>query len=434
MAIFVSDPMGVPSEFENSTQAKDPFNFGAYSQKINSPLADLFPFELGWALIEHLRTQAVASEVGRRLAKNDQVLSVLPGAKEPEVMILIIGESSSRQDWGIFNEKSPNTTPRLLERTRSDRGLYLQTNVIAQSVATRYAVPPLLTDQPIYWANGRANEKASHSLISVARRAGYWTGWFSNQSSGGESDSVQAIYAKEAEAVAFINPSSYSRQGSYDGALLPLVEGAIDKENRIFLVIHTLGSHFRFSHRYPPSFEKFKPSESAYESTGSGNSNETLNAYRNSILYTDYFIDSVIGVLETSRRSAVLIYVSDHGQGIAEEGCDKSPINRSMARAYEVPSLVWISAEYRKANPDVPKRIELSNAAPLTTKLIYQTMIDFLQGGVADDGRTGARPSYLRQNVNGDRQLIVTPQMQWEDFSEAAKIDRCNIREIGRKK
>jgi hypothetical protein len=40
----------------------------------------------------------------------------------------------------------------------------------------------------------------------------------------------------------------------------------------------------------------------------------------------------------------------------------------------------------------------------------------------------------LRQNVNGDRQLIVTPQMQWEDFSEAAKIDRCNIREIGRKK
>ena len=73
---------------------------------------------------------------------------------------------------------------------------------------------------------------------------------------------------------------------------------------------------------------------------------QLLNAYDNSIVYTDWLIHQVISVLRSipERRSA-LIYLSDHGESLGENGLYMHGVPISMApkEQIEIPFLVWTS-------------------------------------------------------------------------------------------
>src|SRR6202008_4924655 len=99
--------------------------------------------------------------------------------------------------------------------------------------------------------------------------------------------------------------------------------------------------------RYPPGFAKFLPEchdredrslENAQRLLGTGHENfaairkariqklktcgdaALVNEYDNSILYTDYFLHEVIERL--TARHALMLYVSDHGESLGDEGRD----------------------------------------------------------------------------------------------------------------
>lgn len=386
-----------------------------------------FPYELAWAVAEHRDAQTVVSETINQMKESSHAIRPRSQSKMPDLVILVIGESSSRQDWRLFNAQSADTTPRLSARRARDPGLLLQTNVVAQSTATRYAVPRMLTDEPLFWPDGKGNPNATRSVLSIARNAGYRTGWYSNQTAGGKHDGPLAVYAKEADSIAFVNPSSYLQQGTYDEALLPLLDQHLGTKNKAFLVLHTLGSHFKFSHRYPPEFERFVPAESRqYRSPGSATQAQeaVANAYRNSVLYTDHLLEVVISKLEATQRSAVLLYVSDHGQGLSEPGCDKQVMNRSMARAYEVPSLVWLSPRYRQEHPASLELLKNHESAAFTTADVFPALLDLIEGDVVGNEREGG---FVRGPMPHTPQMVVSPQMQWIDFPAASLRNRCAI-------
>lgn len=409
-----------PSAAETAREAEqaDPFAAADKPIGVDGDLPFAFPYELAWAAAQYWQARQVVDVARAGLRRPAPAEELVVGDGAPEVVVLVIGESSARGAWRLFNPDAPATTPRLGERQRRDAGLHLFTNVVAQSTSTRQAVPSMLTPQPLLWPDGKPNAAATQSIVSLATRAGYATAWFSNQSAVGRYDGVIAAYADEAQTTAFLNPSSFFNQGSLDEVLLPAWQRHMASRPKVFAVLHTMGSHFRFEHRYPAGFGLFPDSQDPKET------------YFNSVAYTDQLLDAVIRALEADGRSAVMLYLSDHGQGLAGDECERSEINRVTADAYEVPALVWMSASYLGQHPKAGRRLSDNAAAPYTTAAVYQTLRDLMAGDTLSADPDGATrlPSFLRRPSTGARQMVVAPSMVWVDFQEAAARDRCLIK------
>ena len=134
----------------------------------------------------------------------------------------------------------------------------------------------------------------------------------------------------------------------YDEILLEGLENDIetnDKEKQL-IVLHTNTSHGpTYYQKYPTRFEVFKPVCTTVEMSKS-NREELINAYDNTILYTDYLIHQVIAKLKDIKntRSCVL-YVSDHGESLGENNLYMHGVPMMMAPAeqIEIPFIVWTS-------------------------------------------------------------------------------------------
>ena len=74
---------------------------------------------------------------------------------------------------------------------------------------------------------------------------------------------------------------------------------------------------------------------------------ELINAYDNTILYTDWLVHDVIRQMKTlpSEWKSCVLYVSDHGESLGEGGLYMHGVPISMAprEQYEIPFIVWTS-------------------------------------------------------------------------------------------
>lgn len=413
-----SKSQGAPLLQSVARQSIDPFEEGDRQIGSDAELPRAFPYELPWAAAQYWQARRVVDVAiaGLRAMPDAQALSVSVGS--PDTVVLVIGESSSRNAWHLFNPAESETTPHLDARMAKGDALYPFSNVVAQSTSTRQAVPSMLTPQPLLWPDGKPNPQATRSIISLASRAGYATSWFSNQAAVGRFDGVIAAYADEADSRAFLNASSFFQQGSYDEVLLPAMQRSLASHPKPFIVLHTMGSHFNFDHRYPPGFGVFP---------GHQGKNQ---AYRNSIAYTDALLDQIIDILARDGRSAVMVYVSDHGQGLPDERCNRKDINRVTIDSYEVPALVWLSPAYVAAHPIASDRLRRNASLPYTTAAIHQTLKDLMSGQemITDDAAVKDTGSFLRRHGADTPQMVVAPSMRWVDFREAATRDPCLIK------
>ena len=407
----------LPSDQTQIVVNENPFKTGDRPIGIDGDLPLAFPYELPWALAQYWQARQVVETSIANMHETPDSLRLAESA--PEVVVLVIGESSSRKAWGLFHpQDGVQTTPRLQQRLSRGEHVYPFSNVVAQTVSTRQAVPSMLTAQPVLWPDGTPNPQATRSILSEVAKVGYRTGWFSNQAAVGEFDGVIAAYADEAQSRAFLNPSSFLAQGSHDEVLVPALRRFLAAQNgRTFVVLHTMGSHFRFEHRYPPGFGPFAVPSSAEQ------------AYQNSVAYTDMVLDQVIETLEQNARSAVLLYVSDHGQGIADQRCNTLDTNRVTVDAYEVPALLWLSQAYAQANPNVVAALQANDASPYTTAAVHQTLRDLLEGdGAAAATSLAQGGSFLRKSPRETIQRVVSAGTQWVDFQEAAARNPCLIK------
>ena len=134
----------------------------------------------------------------------------------------------------------------------------------------------------------------------------------------------------------------------YDEILLNGLENDIttnDKEKQL-IVLHTNTSHGpTYFQKYPVTFEVFKPVCTTVEMSKS-NREELINAYDNTILYTDYLIYSVIEKLRSQEDIRIcVLYISDHGESLGENNLYMHGVPMMMAPAeqIEIPFIVWTS-------------------------------------------------------------------------------------------
>ena len=145
----------------------------------------------------------------------------------------------------------------------------------------------------------------------------------------------------------------------YDGILLNGLKEEIlaSKKNKILIVLHTSTSHGpTYYKKYPKQFEQFTPVCKSVE-LADCTQQELINAYDNTILYTDYLVANLIENLkELTAYKTSMIYISDHGESLGEKGLYMHGIPSSLApkEQLEIPFIVWTSegSEIIKENQD----------------------------------------------------------------------------------
>ncbi|QIL71170.1 phosphoethanolamine transferase [Diaphorobacter sp. HDW4B] len=417
VAIFFSfDFFKIENSPVNTNTVSQTDFFDAFVEADRNVLSDgdlplAYPFELPISILQYFQARRIIGDIVVEMKNFPPSESIRLSTQSPQIVVLVIGESSSRDAWHLFNKNAPENTPQL-ELREKQKMLHLFTNVVAQSTATRQAVPSILTNQPLIWPDGRANRDATKSIISIASAAGFKTAWFSNQSAIGQFDGVIAAYASEADVKAFMNPSSFFQRGTYDEVLLNPVKRMLSTSAKAFIVVHTMGSHFNFEHRYPPDFERFKGGDKVEDS------------YLNSISYTDKFLDLLIDEVDSMKKSSVVIYTSDHGQGLPRGRCGKLEINRTTADAYQVPAVIWTSAEFSNGAPNALKAIVQNREGAYNNAAIYQTLKDIM---LATPQENRVEQSFLSPSTDGGQRMAVAPGQKWVNIDEAIQRNFCSI-------
>lgn len=384
--------------------------------------AEIYPVNLPLALV-HFRQQQdklrhlQAALAGRSLQAQQSVL-----AGNPEVVVLVIGESASATRWGLLGYER-DTTPLLAQQP----GLVAFSDVVALSAATRTAVPGVLSRRPMLQPNGNVDMQAEPSLVQAFAQAGYQTHWLSNQSPMGRYDTSISLYAREAADVRFLNPASYQHRSNLDEVLLAPLRDTLTQPGRHLVVLHLLGSHFDYALRYSASFDHFQPSLQSEppQPAGERYAEQVSNSYDNSLRYTDHVLAQVLNAVEQHGSKAVVAYFSDHGVDPSQGECASQTPNRRSEAAYRVPAFVWLSEPLRTQAPVQWQRLQDNAHQPYTTRALYATLlgltnIDVL-GGLPTESFLHSPTSTLQPRMVADMGGRLV------DFDKARQKSSCFI-------
>jgi lipid A ethanolaminephosphotransferase len=139
----------------------------------------------------------------------------------------------------------------------------------------------------------------------------------------------------------------------YDEILLNGLRHQIftSNKNKILIVLHTSTSHGpTYYKRYPAEFNKFTPVCESVE-LANCTQEELINAYDNTIVYTDYLLATLIEELkQLDAYNSSMIYISDHGESLGENNLYLHGIPASLApkEQLDIPFIVWVSDDSKK--------------------------------------------------------------------------------------
>lgn len=326
----------------------------AFGNMQNWPWIDRNSTELGSLLMPWSYTVNTVRYYSAEKKRNAKEI-LLPDARiatdSRDVCVLIIGESARRDHFSLYGyerETNPFTAKDSVAALIAD----------AAATYTTAGVKAILSHEP--------SNKLYEILPNYMNRTGVDVSW--RTSNWGEPPVHIDKYYKIKDLKARF-PEADDR---YDGILLEgLKEDILTSEKaKTLVVIHTNTSHGpTYFKKYPSEFEEFTPVCTTVEMS-KANHQELMNAYDNSVIYTDWLIHSVIETLkEIPDVRSCMMYVSDHGESLGENNLYMHGVPMSIAprEQIEIPFIVWTS--------DSTLRIKEEEA---TQYHVFHSVMDFL--------------------------------------------------------
>lgn len=315
-------------------------------------------------------------------------------ATAPEVYVMVVGETARAHNFSLYGY--PRNTNPLLSKTP---GIKAFPNVTTQSNTTHKSVPMLLSA-----ASAEDFERLFHEkgILAAFKEAGFHTVFISNQL---PNHSFIDFLGEQADEHYFLKKEDASQGNHYDEDLLqkldeilPLADASSSahyhyRYRKLFVVLHSYGSHFNYQERYPRSFAYFKP-DSRSEAKPE-NWRDLLNAYDNTIRYTDYILHGIIERLQKwegvqtktdgvyDQPTSAMLYTSDHGENIFDDERCLFLHAAPKASDYElhVPFIIWTSAGFSKQYPDILKALGENRSKQVQSSLsAFHTMLGI--GGI----------------------------------------------------
>lgn len=297
-------------------------------------------------------TSKYTDNLNQRLA-DLQVTPNKPQFEKPSTIIMVIGESESRDYMSAFTDYDKDTTP-WLNSQKDSENFFLFPNSYSCHHQTVPSLERALTEVNQY------NDKkfySSCSIIDIAHKAGYTTHWYSNQSHLGGADTAVTLVADTAGTTKWTRQNL--NQVQYDESLLEYLD-EVDPSKNNFVVVHLNGNHFNFLNRYPEKFTKWgKP----------GKYDLILN-YINSIAYTDYILQNIWQYGKDKLNLQAMVYFSDHAT-IPDK---RRSSNFDGFATVRIPMFVYLADSYIKKYPDTAIALKNNTLKYFTNDLIYELM------------------------------------------------------------
>ena len=385
---------------------------GAYIQDSRYELkSDLYPVNVCYNVALAIQRNALTQNYHETSKDFSFHARTTHPENEREVYVMVVGETSRTLNWQLYGY-GRETNPNLSKQS----GLIAFPKVLTESNTTHKSVPMLLSNITACNYDSIYHQKG---IITTFKEAGFQTAFFSNQR---YNRSFIDFFGMEADTSDFIKEDSVSlTYNPSDDELLKLVEQELAKgANKQFIVLHTYGSHFNYRERYPSESAFFTPDYPADAEPKYWDN--LINAYDNSIRYTDGFLARLIGLLEKQQVNAAMIYTSDHGEDIFDDSRHLF-LHASPVPSYyqlHVPFLVWMSESYRTTYPEHWEGLTKNqNKNVSSSGSFFPTMLYL--GGVEtayrDDSQSVASPLYT-----------MKPRVYLNDHNEPRPLDDLGMK------
>ena len=291
-------------------------------------------------------------------------LNIESSLKDNIQVTFILGETV-RADHLAINGYHRATTPNL---SKLKTNFISYPNLYTNKVLTSQSVPQLFTNKSIF----DSINTNFRSVFDVLNKAKINTSWIGNQHL---ESSYKSIGTSNKKLVIIDKwKSTYSYNKAKDEALIPYLkeELVLNEGKNSMTTLHMVGSHWWYEKRYPDNFRKYVPViDSKYFPSLSKQS--IINSYDNTILYLDYFIDEVIKAHLNYSKPSIVIYVSDHGESLGEDG---KWLHGHKSKYVANPAfMVWYSDSFKLKYPDKVKSLEDLKKQNLNTDSIYYLIL-----------------------------------------------------------
>jgi glucan phosphoethanolaminetransferase (alkaline phosphatase superfamily) len=294
--------------------------------------------------------------------KLKEVNENITGTKDSLEIILVVGETL-RADHLSLNGYSRNTTPLLSQQNN----LISFKNVYTPFTFTSASLPQLLTDK--FTLDN--NKKELTSLFSILKKADFSTKWIGNQSL---EKSVKGIVDTN-DSVIIMDKfhSVFSFIKEKDIVLLKHHDFNKPSAKKTITTFHMVGSHWYYNSRYGAPFKKFTPiTESKH--VGSSSREQLINSYDNTVVYFDYFLNELINRLKKENNNTILIYVSDHGETLGEDG---KWFHGNDHRTSQNPAMIaWCSDKFKTKNQPKTEHLQSVKNDSISTNFLFHSILD----------------------------------------------------------
>ena len=316
------------------------------------------------------------------------------GGLDDTYVVFIIGETTRWDHMGILGYDR-DTTPKLAQEKN-----------LAAFRGTSCDTATKLSLRCMFVREGGAEDNPQRTLkeqnvFAVLRQLGFSADLFAMQSEMWFYSNTMADNIAYREQ---IGAEPRNRGKRVDDMLL-LDEMALSlqehPQGKHLIVLHTKGSHYSYYQRYTRDFAKWTP-ECKHLNNGCSKE-ELINAYDNSVLYTDAFISRVLD--QVRDKKAVVFYAADHGESINDrERLHGTPRKLAPPEQFRVPMLVWMSDKYLENPSHAQTLARLQQQAKENTPRRHEELYDTVMGCLGYTSPDGG--------INEDNNWCRAPALQ----------------------
>jgi len=306
--------------------------FGRSNMELRMYINPSYPL---YSLIKTVRSRMEISSEPPRVVAADAKRT---GKVNRSAVVLVLGESARAEEFSL------NGYPRATNNQLGSRGVLSFTDVHSSGTDTAESLPQMFSHLGRS-KFGHGDAKRYENVLDMLQRAGVGVVWRDNNSgSKGVADRVPFEDLSNGKDQALCSGGE-----CFDEILLRKMERILgDNMREMLVVLHQKGSHGpSYYKRSPKEFKRFLP-ECGQDDVQNCDRQSIINAYDNTIVYADYLLGKVIDLLNMQDYPTAMLYVSDHGESLGENGIYLHGLPYSIAPRQQthVPMIFWASETY----------------------------------------------------------------------------------------
>ena len=323
--------------------------------RLKEALDARYPMNVIYSITEYIEEKNRSAAVRQR---PEIVAAIVPDSL---IIVAVIGEAA-RADHMQLNGYERATNPKLSKLSN----VVSLSDIYSMYTNTNSSVPHIITRADSINTNYSYDET---SFVSVFRHLGFQCIWITNKNQNKpfmdfmhESDTV--LYTSAART-----QSLYAKW--LDEELIPIMKEHVEQSQKQLFVLHTMGSHWLYDTHVTDELSMFQPVITNRD-IRQNTIEQITNSYDNTILYLDYFLDSVVACLFD--RPAIVLYLSDHGESLGEGG--RYLHSQPNAEEEKFPAaIVWYSNKYATLFPEKVEALHKNSQRHYHTDYFFYSIL-----------------------------------------------------------